>query len=188
MENIKCYTNESLQIAMKYDTCRKERTHKEIVDNFVKRNIERRNAYGYIHTQNTINVSKCITLSRWTRNIWDHDAFFINKIRCTKNDATSHSQPKCNWMWHEIKSKKMPVFYLVCSFNGSSCEMCYWNAPFECRFKWNHSNRFSSSTVINGNQHWQCQSGISMDVFIISKRFSIQNFSFWHFALLFYRT
>lgn len=81
--------------------------------------------------------------------------FFINKICCTKNDATSHLQPKCNWMWHEIKSKKkMPVFYLVCSFNGCSCEMCFWNAPFECRFKWNHSNRFSSSTVINGNQHW----------------------------------
>lgn len=52
MENINKYnTNESLQIAMKYDTCRKERTHKEVVENFVKRNIERRNAYGYTHTK-----------------------------------------------------------------------------------------------------------------------------------------
>lgn len=51
MENIKCIsTNESLQIAMKYDdTCRKERTHKEIEENFVKRNIERRNAYEYTY-------------------------------------------------------------------------------------------------------------------------------------------
>lgn len=107
------------------------------------------------HTQNTMNVSKCITLSRWTRNIWDHDAFLLTKSVVQR--MMQHHTYNRNVIECDTKSKakkKMPVFYLVCSFNGCTCEMCYWNAPFECRFKWNHSNRFSSSTVINGNQHW----------------------------------